>query len=146
MSICLVSAFLDSGRDKWSSFNRSIDQYFNNFKPYLKMNHDMVVFMDDKHIEAFKLLCKDCNHITVIPINREWMQKHIYAYSLLPKETEIMASDYFKNLVKHRLHHPECCKPEYTMMTHSKIDFVVHVTNLVKYDYYAWTDFGFFSK
>jgi protein YibB len=147
MSICLVSAFLDIGRGDWSAFRRSIDHYFQHFKPYTQIPHPMVVFMDDVHVEKLRALCQDAKHIQIIPINRDWMREHIYAYSRLDREREIMESDTFKGLIKHRLHHPECSQPEYNIMQHAKIDFVVHViTNkIVEADYYAWTDFGFFQ-
>lgn len=147
MSLCLVSAFLDIGREDWSTFSRSMGQYFVNFFPYINIGHEMIIFMDDKHIELFNKLCADTKHITIIPINRKWMQKHIYAYSQLPREREIMESSQFRTLLKHRLGHPECSKPEYNIMQHAKIDFVAHVINnkLSNAEYYAWSDFGYFQ-
>lgn len=147
-TLCLVTAFLDLNRDNWSVFKRSIHQYFNNFKPYLSLNHEMIVFMDELHIEELSKLCVDKENIKIIPINRKWMTENIYAYRQLQRETEIMNSPSFKNLVQHRIHHPECCKPEYNIIQHSKIDFVAHVitNNLSKCEYYAWTDFGYFQN
>ena len=154
MSLCLVSAFLDIGRQGWSVFQRSMTQYFMNFFPYIKMlqssfglQAEMIVFMDDKHVDALRQLCRMSN-ITIIPINRTWMQEHIHAYRQLPRETEIMESSKFRNLVQHRLRHPECSKPEYNIMQHAKIDFVCHVIEqkLSQAKYYAWTDFGYFQN
>ena len=148
MSLCLVSAFLDIGRENWSSFRRSTDQYFDNFLPYTKMSHDMIVFMDDKHIDRFTSLCKASPQIKIIPINRELMEKNIYAYQQLVKEREIMESKKFKDLISHRLMFPECSKPEYNIIQHSKIDFIAYVINnkqLNQAEYYAWTDFGYFQ-
>ncbi|CAH6419072.1 Bacterial protein of unknown function (HtrL_YibB) [uncultured virus] len=147
MSICLVSAFLDIGRQDWLHFRRSIEQYLNNFLPYTKMTHEMIVFMDDKHVEILTRFCRNVSHIRIIPINREWMKEHIYAYQQLPRESEIMASESFRKLVSHRLGHPECSKPEYNIMQHAKIDFLAHVINnkMTEADYLAWTDFGYFQ-
>lgn len=147
MSLCLVSAFLDIGRQDWITFRRPIGQYLANFYPYVNINHEMIVFMDDVHVETFRQLCGDRKHITIIPINRDWMREHIHAYRQLPRETEIMESTEFRNLIKHRLEHPECSKPEYNIMQHAKIDFVAHVINnkLSVAKYYAWTDFGYFQ-
>lgn len=158
MSLCLVTAFLDIGRQDWSSFRRSVGQYFRNFYPYVKMTHnsyrdelipnEIIVFMDDKYATELSNLCQENKHIKVIPINREWMQKNIHAYRQLHRETEIMESEKFKSLIKHRLGHPECSKPEYNIMQHSKIDFVCHVIEekLSDAKYYAWTDFGYFQN
>lgn len=147
MSLCIVSAFLDIGREEWSTFRRSTEQYFSHFKPYVAMNHDMIVFIDSKHIESLRVICDNNNHIKLIPIDKQWMQDNIYAYRQLSREKEIMESDKFKNLVKHRLLHPECSKPEYNIIQHAKIDFVAHVINnkLSEADYFAWSDFGYFQ-
>jgi protein YibB len=146
-NICIVSAFLDIGRQDWKNFQRSLQQYFNNFKPYTELKHEMIVFMDDKHIDCLKKICEGTSHIKILPINREWMKENIYEYQQLDREKEIMESDSFKNLVKHRLHHPECSKPEYNIIQHSKIDFLAYVINnkLSYAQYYAWSDFGYFQ-
>lgn len=146
MSLCIVTAFLDLGRSNWSTFPRSIKQYFNNFMPYLKLNHDMVIFMDDKHYDEFITLVANHNNITVIKINRSWMQNNIRAYQQLNREKLVMNNKEFQNKVAHRLHHPECCKAEYNMIQHAKIDFLAYVINTVEYDYYAWSDFGYFQN
>lgn len=147
MSICLVSAYLDIGRQKWQVFQRSLDQYFNNFLPYTKIKHEMIVFMDENHIERLRILCKDATHIKILPLNIQFMENHIYAYRQLDREREIMKSETFQRLIQHRIHHPECCKPEYNIMQHAKIDFVNYVINhkLSNAEYYAWTDFGYFQ-
>lgn len=150
MSLCIVSAFFDIGRDKWSTFRRSTDQYFANFKPYINMGHNMIVFIDDRHIEALNEVVGDkCNdQIKLVPINVDWLQNNIYAYSQLPREREIMESDKFKSLTRHRHLHPECSKPEYNIIQHAKIDFVAHVINnkMSESDYFAWSDFGYFQN
>jgi len=147
MSLCIVSAFLDIGRQGWSTFPRSINQYFNNFMPYTRMSHEMIVFMDDRYSKELELLCKDAKHITIISINRDFMKEHIYAYQQLDRECEIMESSKFKQIIKHRLSHPECSKPEYNIMQHAKVDFLAYVINntLSSAKYYAWSDFGYFQ-
>ncbi len=144
-SLCLVTAFMDIQRGNWTAFQRSFGQYLCHFYPYTKLHHEMIIFIDDKYYESVKRLCN--TNIRLIPINEQWMKEHIYAYSTLERETEIMNSSEFKKLVSHRLHHPECCKPMYNIIQHSKIDFVCHVINnkLSSADYYAWTDFGYFQ-
>ncbi len=147
MSLCLVSAFLDINRSEWPLFTRSIDKYINDFKPYLKLNHSMVVFIDSKHRDKVAELIRYNNNITLIPIDNEWMRSHITAYIYLETENTIMQTDKFKELIRHRIHHPECSKPEYNIIQHSKIDFVNHVIEHVdpQHTYYAWTDFGYFQ-
>lgn len=147
MSLCIVTAFLDIGRQSWSAFTRSLDQYFNNFHPYTKLNQEIIVFIDDSLLDVMTLLCKNAPHIKLIPINRGWMHEHIHAYRQLDREREIMESERFRKLIQHRAHHPECCKPEYNIMQHAKIDFIVYAiqNKLSNAEYYAWSDFGYFQ-
>jgi len=147
MSLCIVSAFLDIGRNEWSAFSRSINQYFMNFMPYTKILHPMILYMDDRYSDYLKDLCKNASHIKIIPINRKFLVDNIYAYSKLEREKEIMESKEFKSLTQHRQHHPECSKPEYNIMQHAKIDFVIYTikNNILPSDYYAWSDFGYFQ-
>lgn len=148
MSLCLVSAFLDIGRGNWRVFRRSIAQYFVHFLPYTNMKHEMIVFMDDKYIDNLRQLCCNAPHITIIPINREWMSKNIHAYQQLHREVAIMRSSNFRKLIYHRHAHPECSQPEYNIMQHSKVDFVCYAIEkkLSQAEYYAWTDFGYFQN
>ena len=147
MSLCIVTAFLDISRGDWQAFQRSTRKYIDNFLFYRKLNHEIIVFMDDKCTEELKTLTVSWDKLTVIPINREWMKENIYAYKSLQREQEIMDSPKFKEMVKHRLHHPECCKAEYNIIQHSKIDFVCYAIRekLSTADYYAWSDFGYFQ-
>jgi hypothetical protein len=43
---------------------------------------------------------------------------------------------------------PETLYPEYTLINHCKIDFIVHAITLVgnESNFYAWVDFGYFQK
>lgn len=146
-SLCLVSAFVDIRRENWTTFSRSIGQYLCHFYQYTKLHHEMIIFIDEKHFESLRNLCSNNPNIKLISINDNWMKEHIHAYQNLYRETEIMNSEEFKQLVSHRLGHPECSKPLYNTMQHAKIDFVCHVINnkLSESSYYAWTDFGYFQ-
>lgn len=147
MSLCIVTAFLDIGRQNWSTFQRSIVQYFNNFLPYTRFSNEIIVFIDDTHVDILRKLCSKSNNIKIIPINRQWMKDNIHGYKYLDKEDEIMKSTKFQELIRHRIHHPECSKPEYNIMQHCKIDFVCYVinNNMSQSKYYAWSDFGYFQ-
>lgn len=149
--VCIVSAFLDIGRENWNTFSRSIDRYFNNFLPYTKFNfgdNEMIVFIDDRYYDKLSDLCLQNKQIKIIAINREFMSNNIYAYQQLSREREIMQSENFQRIIKHRIHHPECSKPEYNIMQHAKIDFVCYVINnkLSEADFFAWSDFGYFQN
>jgi protein YibB len=153
MSLCLVTAFFDIGRDTWSSYPRSLANYFYSFEPYLDMRQEMIVYIDDRYLTIFTELCHSNQYIKIIGINGEWLSQHIHAYNQLEREREIIHSDSFKQLIANRLScepqfiPPECTIPEYNMLQHSKIDFVCHaiLNNLSSAPYFAWTDFGYFK-
>ena len=151
MSLCIVSAFFDIGRGEWDTFTRSTEQYINNFRPYVGLGHNMVVFIDNRHVKTMEDVIEtggeSSGRIKLVPISRKWMMDNIYAYKQLAREKEIMESDKFKKLTMHRRSHPECSKPEYNIIQHAKIDFVAYVINnrLSESDYFAWSDFGYFQ-
>lgn len=143
--ICLVTAFIDINRDNWYAFRRSQDEYIARFSNYIKIYNTLIVYIDDKYYSRLQNICSNYPHITLIPINKSWLNENIFAYSLLEKENEIMNSDEFKNLISHRIHHPECCKAEYNIIQHAKIDFIIDTikNNYSTAEYYAWSDFGY---
>jgi hypothetical protein len=141
-NLTLITAFIDINRGDWSVFKRSVDYYFECFLPYLSLNHDIILFLDDRYLDKIKH-----DKVKVIPISKEWLTTNIHAYKFLEKESEIMKSNKYKMLISHRFSCPETWCPEYNIIQHSKIDFVSYAinNNLSKSEYYAWTDFGFFQ-
>ena len=149
-TVCIVTAFMDIGRDVWKVYSRTVNEYFTSFIPYLRMDHHVIVFIDDKHYKALqKLVSADVNaaEVTIIPINWEWMKTNIYAYGKIEMERKIMETLSFQNIIQHRKECPETYSAEYNSMQHSKIDFVCYAINnkLSKAEYFAWSDFGYFK-
>jgi hypothetical protein len=146
--ITLITAFYDIGRENYVLYNRSIYTYINSFLNYLNIDYKMIVFIDDRYIDIILKYYEKSKYKnkTFIPINEEWLCKNIPSWSLLDKETEIMNSEYFKTLLKERIEIfiPETIYPKYTLINHSKIDFVCYaINNLNVNDYCVWTDFGY---
>jgi len=151
--ICMITAFFDINRDKWSNFNtsRSADDYIRAFSVYLNYDFNMIIYIDDRYYDQLNELIKKSkypNTKILKPINNSWMIKNIWTWSRLDREKEIMHSDEYRSLVADRISagYPENTKPEYTIITHSKIDFVNHAINNLcdKFKYYMWVDFGYF--
>ena len=45
--ICLVTAFIDIGREEWTStFTRSNKNYLNAFLPHLQLHEELIIFLD----------------------------------------------------------------------------------------------------
>jgi protein YibB len=151
-NITLVSAFFDIGRKEWKGFARDTDYYLRSFAHYMELDYRMVVFIDDRYIDAFLKIIENgiYKNKTVIPINREWLENHLYAWQKLERATEIMHSPYYTQLLQNRirLHHPENIYPEYNAINHAKIDFVNYAieNNLIEDEFICWTDFGYHNS
>ena len=150
MSICYVTAFLDIGRDDWKKFERSFDNYLKSFLPYVDLfryanhkEHHMIAFIDQKHIQRVKEHIPPHVPISLIPISIQGMRTWPL-WKRFDREKEIMESDEYKDFMKHRLQFPEHNNPAYTLINHSKIDFVSAAMQLSNADYFCWTDFGYF--
>ena len=147
MSFTIVTAFFDIGRENWTISPRSINDYFINFEGYFHQPYKQILFLDDKYIDKLNELrakYKNDTHLTVIPINEVWLKNNIWCWNLLERETQIMNSEYFKNLIKHRNTVPETVFPKYTLINHAKIDFICYSikNNLINDELIAWSDFG----
>lgn len=155
-SICYITCYFDINRSKWQKFARSFDNYLQHFKPFIplfekthaKENH-LIVFIDDRYISRLQdEINTENTSISLIPINESFLEHNIPCWKNIPKEREIMNSNFFRNIVGTRIIYPECQYPEYTMINHSKIDFICYAlnVNLSLLETFCWIDFGFFSK
>ncbi len=155
MKATIVTAFYDIGRTEWDSpmFRRKSSDYIDSFSVFLNYGFDMIIFIDERHHAVLKSMVDSSpngRNKRLIPINKEWMEKNIWAWSRLEREREIMNSQYYKSLIPHRIanRYPENVNPEYTIMTHSKVDFLGYVVdkNLTESEYLLWVDFGYFHN
>ena len=154
-SICYVTCYFDINRSKWEKFARSFKDYLIYFKPFVNLFHQdnntkdhLIVFIDDRYIAQMSQIIVG-SRITLIPINLRFLECNIPCWSKLSRERDIMDSAYFKRLVGSRITFPECIYPEYTLINHSKIDFICYVMSMgwmSELENYCWVDFGFFAK
>lgn len=145
--VTLVSMFYDIGRESWGLYPRKVDEYLTAFEKFIEYNFNMVVFVDDRYIDKLYPKIQNTN-IKLFPINFNWMLDNIWAFSKIEKEKEIMNSSEYQSLVADRIkrNYPENVNPLYTILTHSKIDFVNFAIDycLVDTETVAWVDFGYF--
>lgn len=153
LSCCLVTFFYDINRENWKSFPRRADEYINSFNIMLNYDYNMCIFVDDRYYDILKANIDNSKfkkNKKLYPINKSWLEKNIWSWSRLEREREIMNNNDYKALVQDRInsHYPENTIPEYTILTHSKIDFVNYVidNNLFNADTYGWVDFGYFQN
>lgn len=150
--VTLVTAFYDIGRSKWNSqFTRKSEEYIESFRVFLSYDYNMIIYVDDRYYEKLNKLVESSPHAKnklLIPINENWMSKNIWTWTKLPREKEIMSSDNYRKLIPHRIaaKYPENVNPEYTIITHSKIDFVCKAIDdqMISTDIVVWVDFGYF--
>lgn len=142
----LVTFFFDIGRENWSLHPRCVQEYFDSFDILLRYNNKIIVFIDDRYFEKIK----ESSFIKVFPINLDWLKDNIWAWQKIDREKEIINSENYKNLVKQRIekNYPENINPLYTILTHSKIDFVNYAIDheMIKSEYVGWVDFGYFHS
>jgi hypothetical protein len=156
-ALTLVSAFYDIGRASWNILQRSVDVYIEVFEHYRHLPYPIILFMDDRYLDKIPAWPQ----LTIIPINRQWLEREIWAWQQLERERSIMETESFKEIVRYRTLIPrsdseyinpkpglvpEAYIPEYTVINHAKIDFVGHAVQngLVTTQWVAWSDFGYF--
>jgi hypothetical protein len=135
-----VTAFKDIGRNNWNAYyRRNIDEYFNNFGRLLKCGFKLICFCD---YEIGEILKNKYNFNSIYSYDSD---NTFFKY--LNKQREIINSDYFNNLIKHRKLYPECSIPEYNIVNHNKVIFLKRAKQLFpNYTHYTWIDFGFMSE
>lgn len=147
----LITMFHDINRHTWSAFPRNTQAYIDSFDIFLQYDYDMIIYVDDKYVDTLQ---KRIDHYKspnkrLVPINRQWLIDNLWSWSRLEQEKAVMASASYKELVKDRIaaSYPENVNPEYTILTHSKIDVVNHaIDNYDVNEYVAWVDFGYFHN
>lgn len=152
--VTLITAFYDIGRSEWNSqFIRKSHEYVESFRLFLNYDHEMIIYIDTKHYDALSKMV-ECSpypkNKRLVSIDEAWMKENIWAWSRLEKEREIMSSDSYRNLVPQRIAagYPENVNPEYTIITHSKVDFVCNAidSEMISTEMVMWVDFGYFHN
>ncbi len=155
MSATIVTAFYDIGRSEWESpmFRRSVNEYMEAFSNLLRFDYPMIVFIDARHHDRVMSMVESSefkHNKTIIPIDEDWMNQNIWVWSRLGREREIMQSQEYRSLIPRRmeLRYPENVNPMYTILTHSKVDFLCHAIENDVSDsrFFMWVDFGYLSK
>lgn len=164
--ITLVTAFYDIGRENWEEgFKRDVSFYIDSFFTYLNYEYKMVCYIDDRFIDKVLEKYAECQYQNkvFIPINRQWLDDNIHAWKNVERDRGIMENEDYKEFMKRRLplmypdgipetnvrNHlcPENVFPEYNVVNHSKIDFIVHAiqNGYINTSFTGWTDFGYFK-
>lgn len=143
-TILYVTAFKALGRESWKHWARPNDNYFQNFRNLLtRLKYDLVVFIENSLAEKVRETILEvpgaADRVTVMDYSAvdSFIAKHLAA------ERACMQGGLVQSLTAHRRDCPETYIAEYTLVNHSKINFVRHAQAAQPgRDFYAWVDFG----
>jgi hypothetical protein len=137
-----VTAFRDIGRGSWKHYQRPNSEYINYFLLMAEnIKHPLIVYLEKPLLEDLEVRLVHKKNIIFKPIDsvKTFYDTHI------EKERTIMNSGTYTSLVPERRRiNPEHCVPEYTLMMHSKVNFLAaaRAQYFCDYGYFAWIDFG----
>lgn len=149
--VTLVTFFYDINREQWNGFSKNmINDYLITFGEYLKYDYRIIVYIDKRYYDKLISMYEINQNVIIYTIDENWLKENIWAWSKLEREREIMNSIEYKSLVMDRIliGYPENTKPEYTIITHSKIDIINYAieNDTIDCEYYMWVDFGYFQN
>jgi len=142
--IAFVTFFKDIGRDRWIHYKREQSEYIECFLRLARsIPYKLVVYIEPK-IRA--LLVDYTFSDNIIFINFDSVE-HTFIKKYIGLEREIIASQHYQNRIPYfrKNQNPEHVYPEYTLINHSKINFLRDAKQnvLPNYMFYAWIDFGY---
>jgi len=138
-----VTAFRDIGRGMWKHYKRPNSEYINYFLLMAEnIKHPLIVYLEKPLLEDLASKLAHKTNIIFKPIDsvKTFYDTHI------TKERFIMDSDeYRRHVPERRRINPEHCVPEYTLMMHSKVNFLAaaRAEYFCEFGYFAWIDFGY---
>jgi len=143
-NIIFVTAFKDIGRINWKNYQRTNDEYFNNFYNLAKnINYTLVVYLETD----VKNLLKERFSFNDNIIFREFNEvEETFFNKYMIAEKTIMSSSIYQNKIppSRKFKNPEHIYPDYTLINHSKINFLTYTKKSnPNYIFYAWIDFGY---
>ncbi len=139
-SIIFTTALKDIGRNCWDHYQRSNDTYIERFlKLAQNISYPLIAYLEKPLLEKVSSYTFPEN---VIFIDMECVDTFYDKY--YEREKQIIESpEYKKKVPQNRWNNPEHKYAEYTLITHSKCNFVAKTKKLYPdFTFYAWIDFG----
>lgn len=133
--ILFVTAFLEMGRENWAHFQRSSRLYRAWFSTLASLENLELVCYYEK--DRWKELPR--GNYTL----RDFQKEDTFFRDYYEAEKEIMQNQAFRAWIGNRRANPEHSKPDYSMMTHCKANFLRRARQQYPgHSHYAWIDFG----
>ena len=142
--VTLVSCFYNINRDKWKSYYRTVDKYFENCINILKKKNPIVIFTtQDNNDKIYNLRKKYDQYLIytkIININFEDLPMFKYKDDI--EKTQKLN---INNIPTSSRDCPEFCEPLYNIVINSKPYFLKLVcdNNYFLSNIFQWIDFGF---
>lgn len=134
----IVTMLIDIGRQKWTHFRRSNDEYESYFRNLLSLKHDMIIFCESKflhNIHSTRSNMKEKTTIILIKLEELYMYKYL---DLLNKTIKTVGyGSKHPNPVC-----PEVCNPLYSLVTCSKVDILKRSLRYTDDNHLIWLDAG----
>ena len=143
--IIFTTMFKNIGRDNWTFFNRSEQAYIDDFR-YLAENIDypLVVYVENQVLKKIVALESIKLRSNIFLVDSSTIKTYVDTH--LESEMQIMNSEAYKQKIPEGVLRkvPEHTVPAYTLINHSKVQFISYTKrSFPGFNYYAWIDFGF---
>jgi hypothetical protein len=143
MNILFVTSFKDIGRNNWSVHKRTNEEYINYFLILAQnIEYNLIVYLDE--IIKNELLQKYTFNDNIIFIDSNNVDTFYNKY--LNEERRVISDVRFQSKIPRERfrNNPETWSAKYTLINHSKINYVKHAKDIYPdYSFYSWIDFGF---
>jgi hypothetical protein len=139
-SIVFCTAFKDINRKDWSFLARTNEQYLDYFLDLAKnIEYKLIVYVEKNIYDILKKY-----HLTSNIELRLSNEVKTFYDEYIENETKMMQSEEFKKKIpEERKGVPELTHPAYTLINHSKVNYIRCTKSLYPYyEYYSWIDFG----
>jgi protein YibB len=142
----VVTAFIEIGRDNWTTYRRSTQEYLKNMEFVLMLDVNMVIFIEEQHVSFVEQLRNrwypNKTVIEIISLSNLPLSKYrVKMQNVLDNEQD----DWLPYWDKGFKSHPEAVYADYDIIMNSKPYFLQRAAQRNKFhsEWFVWLDAGF---
>ena len=142
-NITIVTAFYDIGRETWSSYSRTNEEYFSCFKLLCQLKNKIIVFTQSKFQKEFEYIISTIKDDLIVFYDDDIIADVNY----INKISEVQkSSEYLNNILTPNC--PEYWNPYYVYVNFLKSKFCLEAIKRVPEidNTISWIDFGYVKK
>ena len=139
--IVFVTAYKDLQREKWSNYKVPREHYIQQFLKLGKViEYDLEVYVEAHVLDILQ------DHLFPSHVSfHEWDKVDTFYHTYLKQEMAISKDPGFINSLPSALQISPKIHPDYTLINHSKINFIADTKKRrPDFLYYGWIDFGYY--